>query len=291
MLQERETIPALGHDYDESASVTATTGVICRRCGQTAIPSFNTLVNRVKQEEHTFSAFTYTQVTVKPPRYSGIMTMFRKEFQQAIADSIGATTRYSDLKENEAVTADSFHLRGTSLVSLLTDSDVESVVTERVDGLDFVAELPDNYVSENNVPCDLNPYKNRQTGELLKITVTVLPETFSESKDAGGSAHVGKLLSNYGATVTEAMDRVYSFNEGVLESEGDVASALTVTYYLDADTLDPVAAVYHITTDSTQKINVYSDEADVGVTKPAGYVSVEIINNADSFYFFDGAVS
>ena len=116
-----------------------------------------------------------------------------------------------------------------------------------------------------------------------------LPETYSESRDAGGSAHVGKIQSGYGEMVTEAMNRVYSFNEGVLESDGDVASSATVTYYFDAVTLAPVAAVYHTTTDSTQKINVYSKEEDVGVAAPAGYVSVEIINAADSYYFFDRA--
>ncbi|MBQ6118539.1 MAG: hypothetical protein IJK98_04840, partial [Clostridia bacterium] len=266
-----------------------TAGVACRRCGQTVIPSFNTLVNRMKEEDHTFSTFTYTKVTVKPPRYSGIMTMMRKEFQKAIADSIGATTRYSDLKENVALDNDSFHLRGTPMVSLLTEADVESVITERVNGPDFIADLPDVYVSENNLPCDLNPYKRQPATELLKVTVTVLPETYSGSKDEGGSVHIGKVLSNYGETVTEAMNKVYSFNEGVLESEGDVASELTVTWYFDAQTLAPVAAVYHTVTDSTQKINIYSDEADVGVTNPSGYVSVEIINNADSYYFFDTA--
>ena len=88
------------------------------------------------------------------------------------------------------------------------------------------------------------------------------------------------------AAVNRFVERYY---EGVLKSEGDVASELTVTWYFDAQTLAPVAAVYHTVTDSTQKINIYSDEADVGVTNPSGYVSVEIINNAESYYFFDTA--
>ena len=216
-----------------------------------------------------------------------MMTMFRSEFQKAIADSIGATTKYSTLTEDVAVTKDSFHLNGYDCVSLLTDADVSDVTMERIDGIDFLADLPNEYSSEENIPCDLKPYKQTDAGSVLKVTVNVLPETYSGSKDAGGSAHIGKIWSNYGGKITDAMNKVYSFNEGVLESEGDIASTAAVTYYFDAQTLAPLTAVYHIVMDSNQKINVYSKEEDVGKTSPAGYVKVEIINMTDAYYFFD----
>ena len=69
--------------------------------------------------------------------------------------------------------------------------------------------------------------------------------------------------------------------------DGDVYSDATVTYYFDARTLAPLAAVYHVVTDTDQKINIYQDEADVGNTAPSGYVKVEIVNTADTYYFFD----
>ena len=267
-------------------------GQICSVCHtvlveQAVIPSFNDLVNGLKNGGHYFAEFTHSKSTINPPTYAGIMVMFRKEFQKAIADSIGATTVYSDLEERRALENDSFPLTGTPLVSLLTEADVSSVTTERITCVDFLAGLPDNYVSENNLPCDLTPYKNRATGDVLKITVDVLPERYSESAGTGGSAHIDKICSGYGAKLTRIMENLQDFNEGVLESEGDIASTAAVTYYFDAETLVPLAARYKVATNSDQKINVYNKEEDVGKTSPAGYVKISIVNDTDTYYFFD----
>ena len=267
-------------------------GQICSVCRtvlteQAVIPSFNDLVNGLKNGGHTFATFFNARSKINPPTYAGIMVMFRKEFQKALADSIGAETLYSDLEENRTLDNDSFPLTGTPLVSLLTEADVASVTTERIADVDFIADIPDMYVSENNLPCDLTPYKNRAVGNVLKITVDVLPERYSESAGEGGSAHIDKICSGYGAKLTRIMENLQDFNEGVLESEGDIASAATVTYYFDADTLAPLAARYSVVTNSDQKINVYNKEEDVGKTGPAGYVKLSIVNNTDTFYFFD----
>ena len=213
--------------------------------------------------------------------------MFQKEFLKAIKESIGSTNVYTDLKENVPLDNDSYELTGSDKVSLLTEDDVQSVATRTISGLDFLSELPNVYTSENNLPFDLTPYKQKATGEVLKITVTLLPESYSGSADSGGSAHIGKIQSGYGTKVTEAMDNVHGFNEGALQAEGDIYSNAIVTYYFDAQTLSPLAAVYTVTTDTAQKINVYQNEEEVGQTKPAGYVKLQIGNTVTTYYFFD----
>ena len=119
------------------------------------------------------------------------------------------------------------------------------------------------------------------------MTVGLKPETYSESADVGGSAHIGKIDSGYGKKVELTMENMQEFNEGIMRAEGDIYSNATVTYYFDAQTLTPLAAIYHVVTDSDQTINIYQKEEDVGNTSPAGYVKLEIVNTLDTYYFFD----
>ena len=271
----------------EGAAVTLTEGVRCSRCGKTAIPSFNELVNGLKQDGHVFSEVSHTDTVIRPPVYSGMMVLFRKEFQKAIADSLGATSSYSALKEGAPLDKNTYPLTGSDKVSLLTEEDVASFTAQQISGLDFLNDLPDSYTTEDGVSFDLTSYKQRDAGSVLKMTVILQSETYSGSVDEGGSAHIGKISSGYGEKVTTAMENLHEFNEGVLQAEGDVYSDATVTYYFDARTLSPLAAVYHVVTDSDQKINVYQKEEDVGHTAPSGFVKVEIVNTADTYYFFD----
>ena len=124
-------------------------------------------------------------------------------------------------------------------------------------------------------------------GSVLKVTVAVLPETYSEAAGSGGSIHIEKVRSGYGAKVSEAMEQMHQFDEGALQAEGDVSSAITVVYYFDAQTFAPLAAVYTTVTDTAQKINVYQSEEEVGTVEPAGYVRLRIVNTLNTYYFFD----
>ncbi len=119
------------------------------------------------------------------------------------------------------------------------------------------------------------------------MTVAVLPETYSECAGEGGSVHIDKIRSGYGEKVTAAMEGLRSFNEGTLQGEWDILSDAVVTYYFDEATLTPLAAVYSVTTDTNQKINIYQNEEEVGTGKPAGYVKIRIVSTAKNYYFFD----
>ena len=257
VLKAQQTIAALGHSYAEGAAVTVTRGIRCLRCSHVAIPSFNDLVNRLKTEDHVFAEMSHTTVTVNPPTYSGVMVLFRNQFEEAISDSIGSRNAYSDLKERVPLNDDSFELIGSDKVSLLTEDDAQSVTAQQISGLDFLSDVPSFYVSENKLPCDMSPYLRRPTGAVLKINVTLQPESYSESASAGGSLHIDKIRSGYGEKVTAAIQNLHGFNEGTLRAEGEIYSNAAVTYYFDAQTLSPLAAVYTVVTDTAQKINIY----------------------------------
>ena len=308
--------PALGHLYKDTASVTITTGIRCDRCGKTAVPCFNDLVNALKDGTHTYTGFKVSTSSASEPQLSGIMETLinlmistkqitKEEVAAMLSSSIGEETYYSVLSEGREITKYSFNVVGSDKVSELTDADVQSITTERVKGIDFLASLPDTYTNEFGMEENLTPIKNTVIGDVLKVTVVLTPERFSELQANGQESAIGKIDSDVSSAVTgfmgEGQNIDWSEELGGTD-EDDLGAVLsnamrltmdsladdTVTYYFDAKTNAPICAHYDGNMLVNFAMDLYLNDDLSASDKSTGSIKIDSTTDMDSYWFFDG---
>ena len=123
---------------------------------------------------------------------------------------------------------------------------------------------------------------------MLKVTVVVKPERYSEQADKGGTDGIGRISSEYGNLIKSAMSEFSSLNEDFLKSECDSVSTATVTYYFDKATLKPITAVYNVNMDMDQAMNLYITKTGEKTNVSTGSISFKISTDINSYFFFDG---
>lgn len=283
---------ALGHIYPDTVEIKLTSGIKCTRCDKIIIHSFNALVNELKNGSYKFTQIDKDVSTFKEPKYTGIMKLLKNEFDKEFKSQIGTTTEYSPMITNRLLTVNNFYLYDTDVVSELQTGDIQSIKTEKISGLDFTAAIPDSFKDTSGRTYDATAYKNRNTGNVYKVTVTLKSEKYSECKDKGGSVHIDKVVSGYGDLMKYTFDGLSGVDmEGIMKAEGDAVSNATVVYYFDASTFEPVAATYKVSMNLNESMNIYlmdTDDGDTIISKdPTGSVKMEITNNMYSYFFFD----
>lgn len=284
--------PELKHEYAADAAVTVEKGIVCTRCGKTSIPSFNDMVNVLKSEPHTFSAFSRSDTTIDNPKYEGFMILYKSEFEKELKDSMGQDTEYTALSEPTEINSDTFEVIGSDAVSLLTDADVKSTTASTVSGIDFLSTLPDSFTASNRT-YDLTAIKSKSFGDVLKVTVNVNPERYSEVADQGGAVVIDKICSSYGDMISTSMRELSSLNDDFIKCDFDCLSTIKVTYYFDRATLAPIAAQYDINLDMDQKMTIdISALAEELVSIPislgnTGSISFDVTNTISTYCFFD----
>ena len=305
--------PALGHVYAEGAAITATKGIRCERCGKIGLPSFNELVNVLKDGTHSYTGFKLTKASASEPKLTGIMETLinlmismkqitKEEVSQMLSESIANETYYSALVKNRSITDYNFNLLGENVVSALKDSDPQSLTTEYVKGVDFLASLPDTYVNERGHEDDLTAIKNTTIGDVIKVTVTLAPERYSEVLANGGDSPISRIDSeipeslesfmagsqgDLGLGGTEDGDDLGSILNNAIKLDLDSLSDITVTYYFDALTNAPIAAVYDGNMLINFVMNLYiTDDLEPSDTS-TGSIIVDSATELLSYYFFD----
>ena len=288
-----ELSPELKHDVAANATVTAEKGIVCKRCNQTVVPSFNELVNALKKDEHTYRHFSRTDTNISDPKMTGIMVFFKREFEDEFNNNTGAATEYISLSEKTELNNDTFELFHSDAVSLLTDADLASEKTETIKGVDFLKDLPDTFTGTYGRVSDLRDLKSKQIGDVLKVTVTLQPERYSEWKDKGGVKAIDKISFEYGAMIITAMEEFSSLDEGFLKCECDSVSSVSVAYYFDKETLRPIAALYHLNMDMDQTMiidvtGLSGDRSQIPLSLGnTGSISFDVTTDVHSYYFFD----
>ena len=282
--------PMRKHTYAANAFVSAEKGITCTHCGKTVIPSFNDLVNVLKEEEYTYTMFSKTTTVINDPKFTGIMLALKPMFEEEFKESLGEATEYTDLEDNIQVNSDNFEVIGSDKVSLLTDDDLQSVTMETVSSFDFLASLPDSFTSTRGRDNDLKQYKDLQPGELLKVTVNIKPERYSEVKDPSGSEHIKNAFSSYTSLVSSAMNDFNTFDEDFIKCDCDCLSTAKVVYYFDKATLAPVAAFYDVLMDLDQKMSLYITQAGEASKLSTGSMSFKINTDLTNYFFFDSTV-
>lgn len=309
--------PALGHLYKDTASVTITTGIRCDRCGETAVPSFNDLVNVLKDGTHTYTGFKVTTSSASEPELTGIMETLinlmistkqitKEEVAAMLSASIGEETYYSVLEKDRDITKTSFSVVGSNNVSELTDADVQSITTERMKGIDFLASLPDTFTNEFGREENLTSLKNTVIGDVLKVTVVLAPEQYSELQANGEKSVIGKIDSDVAGAVTgfmgEGQNIDWSEELGDAEEEEDLGAILSnamrlrmdsiadvaVSYYFDAKTNAPICAHYDGSMLIKFAMDLYLNDDLSASDKSTGSIKIDSSSDMDSYYFFDG---
>ena len=310
---------AMGHKFKEGLTITATKGIRCERCGDYAVPSFNDLVNVLKDGTHRYTGIIIDAPTLEPIKMTGIF--------KSVIDGMISLAKMSGedfdinemLKEfnsekqnsfisNQKLTNNSFYLFNESVVSKLADNDA-AITMEVINGVDFLKNLPDSFAlgssSSSKRTVDLTKFKNADIGSVRKITVKFAPERNSELAKANKDSAIANL-DNTISDITEAnaddlakelggnlqdLSEIPLIGPVLAESELnlDCLANTTVYYYFDAITNAPIAAYYDNLVYTEVAVNsYYSDFAPSGRdSKVTGTANLTFSNDVDSYYLFD----
>lgn len=241
-------------EYHIFEKISTTGKTVCSFDGcEAELPSFNDIVNALKSTENGANYFTGILEDIthndKMELSGSFSSMMDDETNVA-----STATSYSDLIVNRLLTINNFPTNGETYVSALTDSDVKSITIEETDGIDFISALPDSFTVDKNT-YDLTAIKSAEFPSVYKVTLVLNPEAVDIKKSASGASTFDKI---YIADYNKKLESVRSeINSGLSElatemenmnisfsSSGTITSSLTVEYFIDAETLTPLAAKY-----------------------------------------------
>ncbi len=291
----------------ESDCVGIETGIVCIdpdcECGgSTLMPSFNDMVNVLKTPGSTnyFYGFSKTVATTPKPecKAASIWHAGLAELMEGLlADSVTAetVTDYTDMTNRRHVNNATFFVTGKSFVSDLKEEDVASVKTEKMNGVDFVKNLPASYTStQSGGTVNLSKIKASDVGDVYKVTVTLRPETVTNKNVPTDTTPIEKILNaNYNKGIKSQMDALNnSFSEmpemaEMFVMEMDITTNCTVEYFFTADTFEPVAARYYSEMKTVSYMHTYFN---ITFTKTDEATTTTTIKNdsvQEDFFFFN----
>ena len=314
---KNETIPAKGHKC-KGQEFNINSAIKCTVCGQTVLPSFNDLVNTLKNGSHRFTSFdydvTYGEVTKNNITLNALLQGFMSngDLDKMLKESFAEKTEsYSALVENRSITQFSFPITNTAYVSELKNEDVVSFTVTPMNSIDFVGELPASakiYVTSNSYRnYDMTSIKAKAAHKVNKVEITIPQEKYSDFKNNSTQTALMRIsgldiriLAN--TISAEAMGDIGGLG---LDMEGaetalsmklnEITTDFTLTYYLDAVTNEPLAAIYDLRFSADERISM-ALSMDLSEVIPGMGVadlisgSLDMIQRSDSstYYFFDG---
>ncbi|MBQ7637504.1 MAG: dockerin type I repeat-containing protein [Clostridia bacterium] len=290
---ETKALSALGHDAEEG-EMSVDGDTVCSRCGKTVAPSFNTLVNSLKTSDLRFSTITKrvssgadTSCEIDIPEDIGdiilqgytvdeIKEMYKAPF---VDERSGYYSLYSNqlIKETPA-----FPVPNAPFVSALTSEDVVDLsVTENMDSVDFLDELPQQVTIDAGgayYDADLTYFKAlAQTQKpVTKITVTIKPEAYSEFKDSTEETALMRITGQdvraiFAGSNASASSGGYTYGMSCT----DLTTDCVVSFWFSVETDEsgeksytPIAAKYETSAVSDRHVDVtLSLEGIEGVMK------------------------
>ncbi len=220
---------------------------------ETVIPSFNDIVNVLKSTENGVNYHTGFVESITHNDKMEIGGTFGAIMDDA-SNVASTETSYSALLVNRLLTPANFPSNGESFVSSLSDKDIKSIEIAKTDSLEFISSLPDNYTVGKTV-YDLTPIKTAEFPEVYKITLVLPSQTFDIKTPVSGQSVYDKIyMSDYNKKLEDMRSGISKNLEDMgkemesmgisLSSSGNITSSLTVEYYINAETFEPVAAKY-----------------------------------------------
>lgn len=304
--------PKLGHDYTLQAETynTEIHTFFCKRCGasnENDIETFNGIVNNLKKSSYYLkdpyiNYFDKTSVSTEYTRFdfgiytSAIRDLYEEEMSKNSDEY--SSVRYSHILYSLPLTENN---NGTNIVSLLTSSDVDSVQIEKLSGVKFADVLSiysPSYTNESQIQ-RFNAIKSTVVNkEVIKVTIDVRDESYQSVKNLPENQDTS-LQKIYDFDIRADADAFETNDKGELimtETEkGDgyeismemklsnIKSDATVTYYFDAETYEPIIAVYDTDIMMEQTINM---KFKIGIFSLNGELDPVISTNYTRAYIF-----
>ena len=267
----RKTIPALGHQLPESSGhIRLNEDILCKRCGEVCMPSFNNLVNSVKTDDRIKAFSGLSRITENCEAKSGtisisdvskwlngnVYTDGGEINDQSILDVLQALfitsePQYIDYTENNPDFYRCFPLRDSDNVSRLLPDDISHIgmlpSNSPVEDLPDTVKLAARDYEEQN----LARFKATLADEegYISVSVNVKDERYTDLKNTSAETALmrgtGEDIRTYPAQFTVDED-------GFKTTCNDVVSSCVVTYCFSSVTEDgktvyvPVAAVYKL---------------------------------------------
>lgn len=217
------------------------------------LPAFNDIVNVLKSTENGVNYHTGFVESIthndKMDISGPLASIMDDETNVASTE-----TSYSALLVDRLLTPANFPANGAAYVSSLSDKDIKSIKIEKADTVDFVSSLPDSYTAGRTV-YDLTPIKTAEFPAVYKATVVLPSQSFDIKKPVSGASVYDKIyMDNYNKKLEEMrsgigndLDSMSKEMESIgisISTSGTIMSSLTVEYFINAETLEPVAAKY-----------------------------------------------
>ena len=249
---------------------------------------FNTLADQVKSTDHVndsrMTSFRSVRQKISVP--SGESGAITRMFASMILGSDSADeTVCSGLVVDQPINYYfGYPVRGEFFVSMLTPEDVTSVVMEEGKTAGLLSKYPDTIEGG-----DISAYKAVSLEGLLKLTVNVKSESYTQLKAAGVGqpaltrVHETNVFDDFDAynVTAEGQERGVSVRAELQCTE--IVTSATVEYWFQPGTLAPVAAKY--TVRETVDMNTDFTLSYSGVTEQESS-PVRLENTAEELYLF-----
>lgn len=302
-LENRE-IKFNGH-LVESDCIGIEKGIVCIGedcCGETLMPSFNELVNKLKEPGSLNYFYGYTKTTTNTPKpnckANGSLHFALAEIMEGLlADTVepGEIVEYSDLTKPRHINNATFYVNGKPYISDLKDGDIQSIKTEKMNGVDFIKNLPASFkATTSGTTYDLTTIKAANVGEVYKVTVTLKPEKMTNKNMPEGVTPIEKIINaSYNEGLKKTMSELNnSFSEmpemaGMFVMEMEITTGATVTYYFTADKFEPVAATYSVDMNTKSLMHTYFNNFFIKTDKATTTTTITNDTLQENYFFFN----
>ena len=296
---------ALKHDYSiaNCEIIENCTGFYCNRCGnlldttKEKLDTYNNLLNkmllRAYAQEKTLSFIQkeVTDITYTELDFGIYTSIVKNLFDESMQ---GTETSYA-VYNNRIMYGNYKPLNLYGAASKLEESDIRSISVLTLSELkasSLFSDLGSQITAANGESFNPAEYANKTFKNVIKVTVNVKNEDLKSIKALGANQNPA-LSKLYAVNVKEDLaDYLYGPKKETDETgfimEIEISSLNTsgnATYYFDASTYEPIAAVYNINVTMSQHIDM---TFDTGVVNLKGTMSPKETTTNQNIYLFSG---
>lgn len=263
------------------------------------IVEFNKFINKLKNDPdkiNRFSNFSMNETEIKAPEYSkdpmGLIfrTIFNKELSKEVKKEISYSENFT---KNRLITTENFPVLGEKYISDLTTDDIQDIKITKETGIDFISSLS-SYDTPNKKHVDLANFKaSAPKGDFYKITITLKEDNYDLNSPSNVDSAIDRIyMKDYHKHLNSLLTGLDLQDlNGLITMDNKIKTLCNVVFYIDAEKLEPAAAVYNVSMDTINQINAFfsiSNNNNINASKkPTGYMRLNASNIVHDYYFFN----
>ncbi len=296
---------ALGHDYSiENCEISdSCTGFYCNRCGNLLetkaekLNTYNALLNKMilraySQERNlSFIHKEITDITYTELDFGIYTSLVKDLFDESMQ---GTETNYI-VYNNRTMYGNYKPLNVYRAASDLEESDIRSISVLTLSELkasSLFTDLDAQITAANGESFDTTAYANKTFKDVIRVTVNVNNENLTSIRALKENQNPA-LSKLYAINVKEDLAD-YLYGPKVEKDDTGFIMEIAIsslntsgntTYYFDAETYEPIAAVYNISVVMSQHIDM---SFETGIVNLSGTMSPKETTVSQNIYLFDG---